>query len=95
MLYRYEVASNLVSDSECQSKAVCELSRNKGRFGSSRAIQESLNLIDVVQYFNLPDGILEVLDEFQVKKSRTFLFHAFHIDPNFFRLSNKAVSFIK
>jgi len=66
----YEVASNLVSDSECQSKAVCELSRNKGRFGSSRAIQESLNLIDVVQYFNLPDGILEVLDEFQEAKRR-------------------------
>ena len=63
--FRYEAASNFVSDSDCQSKSVCELVRNKGQF-ESKAIDHSLGLMDVAQYFNLPDGILNALDEFQV-----------------------------
>ena len=58
-------------DRECQAKSVCELVRHRSEF-QSRALDHSLGLADVVQYFNLPDEIHNALDEFQVSYLTTF-----------------------
>lgn len=63
----YEAATNFVTDSDCQAKSVCELVRHQSQF-DSRALDHSIGLMDVAQYFNLPDEILNTIDEFQEAK---------------------------
>ena len=56
---------------ECQKKAICEIyqdeSNELGEFG--RRAKHSLDFVDSVQYLNVPDEVLNLADEYAVRKT--------------------------
>ena len=64
----------MASDSDCQSKMVCEIYQNKSLLGQIGArAQHGLDYLEVVQYFNLPSELLNAVDEYQVSWKKTAL----------------------
>ena len=52
---------------ECQKRAICEVYRNSYELGAvSERARHSLDYLDTVSLFNLPDEFLTILDEFMV-----------------------------
>ena len=68
---RYSAGKNLLNDMECQRKAICEIYQDEsnefGEFG--RRAKHSLDFVDSVQYLNVPDEVLNLADEYAVRKT--------------------------
>ena len=64
---RYEAGSSLFTDINCQRRAVCEVYRYQEQLGElSRRARHSLDYLNTLQYFSLPDEINEISDELLV-----------------------------
>ena len=67
LIFRYEASNDLLGDMECQKRAICEVYRNSYELGAvSERARHSLDYLDTVSLFNLPDEFLTILDEFMV-----------------------------
>ena len=65
--FRYEASNDLLGDMECQKRAICEVYKNSYELGAvSERARHSLDYLDTVSLFNLPDEFLTILDEFMV-----------------------------
>lgn len=61
----YESGTELLGDMDCQKKAVCEVYQNAVELGEvSKRAKHSLDYLDSVQYFSMPDEVMNIVDEF-------------------------------
>ena len=72
-------------DLECQKKMICEIYQDQAALGElSTRGRHSLDYMDTVEYFSLPEVIANTIDEFQVrmKTAGTFIIAAEGIKKN-------------
>lgn len=56
---------------DCQKKAICEVYQNQRQLGAiSQRARHSLDYLETLSYFSLPDEFINVIDEFMVKQRR-------------------------
>lgn len=66
-LSRYETGNSLLTDINCQRRAVCEVYRYQDQLGElSKRARHSLDYLDTLPYLSLPDEINEISDELVV-----------------------------
>ena len=65
----YEAGSDLLTDLDCQKRAICEVYRYPQELGEvSKRAKHSLNLIDeAAKYLSLTDELLNLVDEYAVR----------------------------
>ena len=63
----YETGNSLLTDINCQRRAVCEVYKFQDQLGElSKRARHSLDYLDTLPYLSLPDEINEISDELVV-----------------------------
>ena len=66
---RYEASNDLLTDMDCQKKAICEVYQNALELGEvSERARHSLDYLDYLNVFSLPDEFMNIVDEFTVRR---------------------------